>query len=95
MRLLAWETGLSRITEDDTGIWELLDEAKSQLSQRSVEERMDVARAALSLLLAKGFVRARRGRAFADGEELDRTNAGTAIEDVIAWRSPRWGDGVT
>jgi len=87
---------LSRITEDDTGIWELADLARSRLAGMPTEERHALACAALGLLLDRGLIRARRGLAFDPrGEELDAPTARSVIEHTNAWLPPKLTDGLT
>ena len=87
---------LSRISEDETGIWELADEAATTIPGIDPESAFDLARASLQLLITKGYVSMRRGLAFdPNGEVLNENRARAAIEDRDAWRSPACSDGTT
>ena len=81
---------LSRITEDETGIWELVDEAATQLPDMPAETRLALARAALDLLLTREFVIATRGRPFGNGDRLESREARAAIAEPEIWGSPEF-----
>lgn len=87
---------LSRITEDETGIWELDDEARSQSPELSAEDRSAAAREAVTLLLTAGFVQAWRSPPFAaTGDPLNTQTALALIGRTDTWISPSDAEGST
>lgn len=86
---------LSRITEDETGIWELADEAMNQLPHVPEETRLLLAQYGLDLLIDRAFVSMARGQPFAATTVLEASAARTAIADAANWSAPRCDHHIT
>ena len=87
---------LSRITEDETGIWELDDEARSQSPELSAGDRFAASREALTLLVTAGLVQAWRSPPFAaTGDPLTTQAALALIGRADSWISPSDAEGST
>jgi hypothetical protein len=86
---------LSRITEDETGLWELEDESRTALPEVGDDERREMAAGAMEMLLMRGLVAARRGEPFHAGVELARDAAISALSDPGIWERPTMGSSLT
>lgn len=84
---------LSRLTEDDTGIWELTDEARHRAPGLADDARFVLARDALWLLLTRGLVHAWHARPWdTTGSPLVVEEALALIDDQQEWLSPAFTD---
>lgn len=79
---------LSRITEDETGLWELDDETIRALPSASGSERRQLAVRALSILLERRLVAARQSEPFRAGSDLDPDVAISILPEPESWTRP-------